>query len=244
MLEFILTLVVLLILLVWFLFLHVVPARKMGIIERLGLFNRIAYPGPHMVWWPLECLRKVTWTVPGQNGLRKQTKTLISFDNSQMDIPPIRCLTQDHIQANVDFTIFYSVIDIQKAVYHTDDIMNKFYQTVNQILAAKVASVTAQKLRDGSAIPVFEGAIEDINGRMADTGVKCNQVVLQGVQMDDKIEKANQEIFVKRRQAEMELEREEAEHRRKLAGIECDKAQQVARMDLEKQNQQQQCYSE
>lgn len=221
----------------WVLFLRVVPARKMGIIERLGLFDRVAFPGPQNVWWPIEYFREVTWTVPTQQGLRKETKTLVSFDNSQMDIQPIKCLTKDHIQATVDFTIFYSVTDIQKAVYHTDDIMNKFYQCINQILRVKVASLHAQNLRDGSAVVTFEASVNDINERMNDTGIKCNQVVLQGVDMDDRIEKANQEIYVKRQQAEMQREREEAEHKRKLAAIDCQKAQEAANMELEKKKQ-------
>ncbi len=78
---------------------RVVPAGRFALVERLGLFERVLGPGGHLVLWPIESLKEVRWSYPGQNGrLQVFRSDMPSSRNAQMDLPPINCLTQDRIQ--------------------------------------------------------------------------------------------------------------------------------------------------
>ena len=114
----------------WFV---VIPPRNLAIQETLGKFSQILYPGFHFVAWPLATLRRIRWTYFGQEGeAHVISGTTIPFQNTQMDIPPICGFTKNYIETTVDATVMYHVSDPQKAVYHTDDVLNMFYQCIVQ----------------------------------------------------------------------------------------------------------------
>lgn len=55
-----------------------------------------------------------------------------------------------------------------------------------------------------------------INEKTTSKGVLCSMFLVQGVQIDKKILEANQQIYVRARQAKMAIEEQEAEHRKTL----------------------------
>lgn len=62
----------------------VLPARRFAIVERLGTFNRVLWPGFHVLM-PWEGLKPVRWSCPGQDGrLVVSERTILSFDNAQV----------------------------------------------------------------------------------------------------------------------------------------------------------------
>lgn len=61
----------------------------------------------------------LTPTFYKNNNVTRLATTLISFDNAQMDLPPLRCLSKDQIQVTVDATLIYNISKPQVAVYET-----------------------------------------------------------------------------------------------------------------------------
>ncbi len=62
----------------------ILPARRFAIVERLGAFSRVLWPGVHILT-PWEGLKAVRWSFPGQDGkLVVSERTILSFDNAQV----------------------------------------------------------------------------------------------------------------------------------------------------------------
>lgn len=204
-----------------FLNVYIVPPRRMALVERLGRFHRELLPGMHLVFRPFETLRTVEWTKATQSGQKvKWSGQYVSFENCQLDIPPLKCITTDMIQAQVDVTVMYTITSLSKAVYHTDDIMDLFFQTLNQHITTYTRNMSSLQLRDGSAIEFMKECRDQVTEAMLPRGIRCNDIIIQGVVMDQKMESTNQEIHVRQQQALMRKREQEAEHERKMAELE------------------------
>lgn len=89
---------------------HVIPARKFALVEKLGKYDRILMPGLHFVFWPLETVRNFIWSYVGQDGrLHTLSSRIISFDACQMDMPIVECISKDQIKVSVDVTVMYCI---------------------------------------------------------------------------------------------------------------------------------------
>lgn len=208
------------ILLIYKLFLHVVPAGRFGLVERFGVFKKVIGPGGHFLLWPLERLRRVQWTYPGQNGkLHVFSSSMPYSRNAQMDIPPLDCLTKDRIQVQVDTTLTYNVTNPERAVYHTDDPLNLLFQHAQQALTEIVSNLTADEIRQWKSVSGrVQSRINDyISEDGQDCGVSCTRFIIQHVSMDNKILKANEAIYTQQRQHKMQMEKEQAAFERTQA---------------------------
>lgn len=200
--------------------LHIIPPRRMALVERLGRFHHELMPGAHVVFKPFETLRTVEWTKATQSGQKvKWRGQYVSFENCQLDIPPLKCVTTDMIQAQVDVTVMYTITSLATAVYHTDDIMDLFFHTLNQHITTYTRKMSSVQLRDGSAVRFMQECRDEVTQSMRNRGIRCNDIIIQGVVMDEQMEKANQEIHVRQQQALMRKQEQEAEHERKMAEL-------------------------
>lgn len=208
---------------------HIVPARRQAVVERLGLYQRTLNPGFHWLWWPLEYVRLVEWSFVGQNGrVQRQTQWLIPFERVQMDIPPIQCLSKDKIIFSIDPTLTYTIVNVSKAVYESDDVLNWLYQIANQTLRSRVSTMTCQELQSPNTLGA--DAAHEVNQKFMDKGVTCNDIVIQRIIVDETILKREQEIFVEKRKDEMCLQQERAR-------FELQKARAEQEMELQKLEQ-------
>jgi TfoX/Sxy family transcriptional regulator of competence genes len=62
-------------------------------------------------------------------------------------------------------------------------------------------------------------AVAEVNKKFMDKGITCNDIVIQRITMDDAILKREQEIFVQKRQHEMNMQQERAQFEREKAAI-------------------------
>ncbi|WP_138495103.1 SPFH domain-containing protein [Paenibacillus pinistramenti] len=99
----------------------VVPQQRVGVVERLGKFNRLLNPG-------LNILIPVIDQVRVYHDLRIQ----------QANVPPQTVITKDNVQVQIDSIIFYQVVNPEQATYGISDyvygVRNISTATMRQII--------------------------------------------------------------------------------------------------------------
>ncbi|WP_435923684.1 SPFH domain-containing protein [Paenibacillus sp. DYY-L-2] len=99
----------------------IVPQQRVGVVERLGKFNRLLTPG-------LNILIPVIDQVRLYHDLRIQ----------QANVPPQTVITKDNVQVQIDTIIFYQVVGPEQATYGISDyvygVRNITTATMRQII--------------------------------------------------------------------------------------------------------------
>jgi len=99
----------------------IVPQQRVGVVERLGKFNRLLTPG-------LNILIPVIDQVRLYHDLRIQ----------QANVPPQTVITKDNVQVQIDTIIFYQVVGPEQATYGISDyvygVRNITTATLRQII--------------------------------------------------------------------------------------------------------------
>ncbi|GIP50697.1 Modulator of FtsH protease HflK [compost metagenome] len=99
----------------------IVPQQRVGVVERLGKFNRLLTPG-------LNVLIPVIDQVRTYHDLRIQ----------QTNVPPQTVITKDNVQVQIDTIIFYQVVNPEQATYGISDfvygVRNITTATLRQII--------------------------------------------------------------------------------------------------------------
>lgn len=78
----------------------IIPQQRVGVIERLGKFQRVMHPGLNMIIPVVDRVRLY-------HDLRIQQTT----------VPPQKVITKDNVQVEIDTIIFYQVVDPELATY-------------------------------------------------------------------------------------------------------------------------------
>ncbi|PGZ97530.1 peptidase [Bacillus pseudomycoides] len=78
----------------------IIPQQKVGVIERLGKFQRLMHPGLNMIIPVIDRVRLY-------HDLRIQ----------QTNVPPQTVITKDNVQVEIDTIIFYQIVDPELATY-------------------------------------------------------------------------------------------------------------------------------
>ena len=94
------SIVVLAIALLLFRMFRIIPAREVGIKERLGKYSATLEPGFHFL---IPVLDKISY----RHEMREQV----------LDVPPQTCITRDNVQVEVDGVIYLKVMDAYKTSY-------------------------------------------------------------------------------------------------------------------------------
>ncbi|RCX18138.1 SPFH domain-containing protein [Fontibacillus phaseoli] len=99
----------------------IVPQQRVGVVERLGKYNRLMNPG-------LNILIPVIDQVRTYHDLRIQ----------QANVPPQTVITKDNVQVQIDTIIFYQVVGPEQATYGISDyvygVRNISTATMRQII--------------------------------------------------------------------------------------------------------------
>jgi len=99
----------------------IVPQQRVGVVERLGKYNRLLNPGLNIVIPIIDQVRKY-------HDLRIQ----------QTNVPPQTVITKDNVQVQIDTIIFYQVVGPEQATYGISDyvygVRNITTATMRQII--------------------------------------------------------------------------------------------------------------
>ena len=183
----------------------IVPAKRIALVERMGLYNRTLYPGIHWLVPVLESIREVDWSYRGQdNRLVRVHHRLVPFDTLQMDVPLITCTTKDQVAIEVDLSIFYTISNLRYAVYASEDALAYFYQSVTQATRETISKINVTGTY-GMENAISASILESINATVKDTyGLTCNRVVVQNIIAPTAIKNIHQQLYVQKQQLEKE----------------------------------------
>ncbi|MGF9965786.1 SPFH domain-containing protein [Bacillus rhizoplanae] len=78
----------------------IIPQQRVGVVERLGKFQRVMHPGLNMIIPVIDRVRLY-------HDLRIQ----------QTNVPPQKVITRDNVQVEIDTIIFYQIVDPELATY-------------------------------------------------------------------------------------------------------------------------------
>ncbi|MCC2685264.1 MAG: peptidase [Paenibacillaceae bacterium] len=113
--------IVVLVVIIAALTIKIVPQQRVGVMERLGKFNRLLTPGLNIVIPVIDQIRVY-------HDLRIQ----------QANVPPQTVITKDNVQVQIDTIIFYQVVGPEQATYGISDyvygVRNISTATMRQII--------------------------------------------------------------------------------------------------------------
>lgn len=99
----------------------IVPQQRVGVVERLGKFNRLLTPGLNVL-------------IP----IIDQVRTYHDLRIQQTNVPPQTVITKDNVQVQIDTIIFYQVVSPEQATYGISDfvygVRNITTATLRQII--------------------------------------------------------------------------------------------------------------
>jgi len=99
----------------------IVPQQRVGVVERLGRFNRLLTPGINIL-------------IP----IIDQVRTYHDLRIQQANVPPQTVITKDNVQVQIDTIIFYQVTGPEQATYGITDyvygVRNISTATMRQII--------------------------------------------------------------------------------------------------------------
>jgi regulator of protease activity HflC (stomatin/prohibitin superfamily) len=99
----------------------IVPQQRVGVVERLGKFNRLLTPGLNVL-------------IP----IIDQVRTYHDLRIQQTNVPPQTVITKDNVQVQIDTIIFYQVVNPEQATYGISDfvygVRNITTATLRQII--------------------------------------------------------------------------------------------------------------
>jgi regulator of protease activity HflC (stomatin/prohibitin superfamily) len=215
-----------------------IRSNKCAVIERYGVFRCILRPGMHLIWHPFDRAVRVNWSYleerersSGSSSCYSHQRyfcdNIIPVQNVKLDSVPAKAYTNDHVRVDVNGTLHYRIVDIRKAVYETDDLLDHLCQ----IIAAATRAVMSQRGHGeiiGHESQIAGAIMNEITGMSARYGVECTEFIVQDVSMDKRIvgaiegaiasEQVNSvEIAKKRHAHDMTMARQAMDHAQTMA---------------------------
>lgn len=169
----------------------VIRQAEVGIVERLGRYNRTIESGLHIVWPILDSLR------PYLMGYRVVKR--IDLREQVLDFNPQPVITKDNVTMQIDSVIYYQIVDPLKAVYE----INNLVAAIEKLTITTLRNVIGDLTLDETLV-----SREKINSKMQEIldeatdkwGVKINRVELKNINPPEEI----QEAMTKQMKAERE----------------------------------------
>ena len=181
----------------------VVDHNQICLTELLGRFHRVLKPGLHVLKWPMERLKCVSWSRmvedPATNRCERSVFTgfRLRTEIQQYDFPPIQVLTKEGIQVKVNGSITYRITDAYRAAYEIDDLWTAIEQTIIHSLSRAVIAMSLEQVNAGHQA-LQEMLFKDFTSYMHQWGVELISLRIQSIMTSKDIMQAN-EMTVKAR---------------------------------------------
>ncbi len=142
---------------------RVIRQQRVGVVERLGKFNRTLEPGPHLL-------------VP----LFDKVRYNIDMREAVVPFPPQGVITEDNLMVNIDSVIYFQVIDPVRAAYEAQDYIKAIEQltmtTLRNIIGGldlESALVSREEINQKLRL-----VLDEATGKW---GIKVNRVELRAI---------------------------------------------------------------
>jgi len=159
-------------------------------------------------------------------------------DNAQLDLPPVAVCSKDKLTLHVNSTITYKISNLPNAIYEMDDMLSYLQQVVFQAIRFVASNKVADDLH-GKDYTLAAEIMHHISQTLAGFGAECTQVMIQSIDLDPSIEKANTEIFAELRKFELQKKKLQSEHETALRALEMKSLIQAQELEIEKQKSKQ-----
>jgi regulator of protease activity HflC (stomatin/prohibitin superfamily) len=142
----------------------VIRQRQVGVIERLGKFNRTLGPGPHLV-------------VPIIDRVRYK----LDMREAVVPFPPQGVITEDNLMVSIDSVIYYQILDPERAAYEAQDYIRAIEQLTQTTLRNIIGGLDLeQTLTSREEInQKLRIVLDEATGKW---GIKVNRVELRAVE--------------------------------------------------------------
>jgi regulator of protease activity HflC (stomatin/prohibitin superfamily) len=142
----------------------VIRQQRVGLVERLGKFNRVLEPGPHLV-------------VPIVDKVRYN----IDMRESVVPFPPQGVITEDNLMVSIDSVIYFQVIDPVRAAYEAQDYIRAIEQLTMTTLRNIIGGLDLeQTLTSREEInQQLRAVLDEATGKW---GIKVNRVELRAIE--------------------------------------------------------------
>lgn len=142
----------------------IIHQQRVGLIERLGKFQRTLGPGPHLV-------------IPIADKVRYN----IDMREAVVPFPPQGVITEDNLMVSIDSVIYFQVIDPVRAAYEAQD----YIRAIEQL-----TMTTLRNIIGGLDLEQTLTSREEINGKLrlvldeatGKWGIKVNRVELRAIE--------------------------------------------------------------
>lgn len=223
----------------------VVKANTCMVVERSGVFRAVLRPGMHFVWHPLDRFAVVNWSYHEEHAsstlARSYKSRIIPTENVKLDSLPAQTYTSDHVRVAVNGTLHYRIVDVRKAVYETQDLL----EHLCQIVASASRTVMRQHTHGeiiSNELQISDAIKTEITGMAAQYGVACTDFIMQSMDMDPKItgaieaaiaaERVNSVTLAKEQQAhELTMSRHQRNMAERMRATENTSAEECARIE-------------
>ncbi len=143
---------------------RVIRQQRVGVVERLGKFNRVLEPGPHLV-------------VPIVDRVRYN----IDMREAVVPFPPQGVITEDNLMVSIDSVIYFQIIDPVRAAYEAQN----YVQAIEQL-----TMTTLRNIIGGLDLEQALTSREEINQQLrmvldeatGKWGIKVNRVELRAIE--------------------------------------------------------------
>ena len=164
---------------------YIVKQAENVIVERLGKYDRILYPGFNYIFPIIENTRGLTWKLT-HKGLDGSTYAYvkeidrIDLRETVYDFPRQNVITKDNVTISINALIYFQIIDPKSAVYeitNLSDAIEKLTQTSLRNLVGQLDLDESLVSRD-KINHELRAILDDATNKW---GVKVNRVELQDI---------------------------------------------------------------
>lgn len=142
----------------------IIHQQKIGLVERLGKFNRRLNPGPHLL---IPIIDRVQYDLD----MREQV----------VPFPPQGVITEDNLMVNIDSVIYFQIVDPERAAYEAQS-----YKTAIE----QLTMTTLRNIIGGMDMEAALTSREEINQKLRAVldeatgkwGIKVNRVELRAIE--------------------------------------------------------------
>jgi regulator of protease activity HflC (stomatin/prohibitin superfamily) len=143
---------------------RVIRQQRVGVVERLGKFNRTLEPGPHLL---VPILDKVRYN--------------LDMRENVVPFPPQGVITEDNLMVSIDSVIYFQIIDPVRAAYEAQD----YIKAIEQL-----TMTTLRNIIGGLDLEQTLTSREEINQKLrivldeatGKWGIKVNRVELRAIE--------------------------------------------------------------
>jgi regulator of protease activity HflC (stomatin/prohibitin superfamily) len=143
---------------------RVIRQQRVGVVERLGKFNRTLEPGPHLL---VPVLDKVRYSLD-------MRELVVPF-------PPQGVITEDNLMVSIDSVIYFQIIDPVRAAYEAQN----YVQAIEQLTMTTLRNIIGgldleQTLTSREEInQQLRAVLDEATGKW---GIKVNRVELRAIE--------------------------------------------------------------